>query len=432
MADHSATSSDVTRKLIGKNNTVWSHWDCIKLCKNSDKRIASCVTAWSYVEDYFLTTAEERAGLPAPKRTRVCRLYDASIAMMKAQKTKRFDLHEPLGGWGSKGWDQSDYGDVSIVTKINCYSKDERKEIQENAWAHWVPVITCGQGYGGTLRDGKFQCSYKETYGFQTRDTKGSTTSSSSSKSTQITDELGFSAGVQLEFSDILDIFTARVNMEASTSWSHTDGFDWSTSTSANKAFTTVMTTTKHSTGSFEVGPGETAVMCQPEGHLGDFVVKPRHYHLFRNKCCSENASDCNKEDSWKEEASSSYCTNQIDRGWRAEKKECQDSCDDSPSCVGYSWMSGPTFNRNCYLCRDDTLKSTTLFNFYRKPGVSKPIHPAKVICNDNLTTSNVQEIAANRKSECKDCGTSKSKCDSSQCILDEGWIWNSCVAKNG
>jgi hypothetical protein len=160
MADHSATSSDVTRKLIGKEvETVESHWDCIKLCKNADKRIASCVAAWSYVEDYYVKILYQPA---ARKRARVCRLYDAPIAMMKAQKTKRFDLVEPLGGWESK---INQIGDLSIVTKINCYSNDERKEIQENAWAHWVPVITCGQGYGGTLRDGKFQCSYKELMG---------------------------------------------------------------------------------------------------------------------------------------------------------------------------------------------------------------------------------------------------------------------------
>jgi len=53
------------------------------------------------------------------------------------------------------------------------------------------------------------------------------------------------------------------------------------------------------------------------------------------------------------------------------------------------------------------------------------------VNCHNNLPTSE-QEIAASRKPECKDCGTSKSKCDSSQCILDEGWIWNSCVDNNG
>jgi len=114
-------------------------------------------------------------------------------------------------------------------------------------------------------------------------------------------------------------------------------------------------------------------------------------------------------------------CTPNYEYSSVDNQAECQDLClqDSYAACVGISYYPG-----NCRACWDFQLldEDGGGFGFYRRP----------VICNDNLPTSNVQEIAANRKSECKDCGTSKSKCDSSQCILDEGWIWNSCVAKNG
>jgi len=124
------------------------------------------------------------------------------------------------------------------------------------------------------------------------------------------------------------------------------------------------------------------------------------------------------------------------DSAWRAGCSRTCDDCGDTqpaktivPDC--FKW-NGKLWNGTTPLQPVPTVCGLPTCILCTEPVVSKPIHPDKVICNDNLSTSNVQEIAANRKSECKDCGTSKSKCDSSQCILDEGWIWNSCVARNG
>jgi len=251
---------DVTKKITGEDVIATSQSECIQQCKDAYKKynIIPC-THVAYIETVYFYGG--------------CKFYNGDLTVTATPAKQR------------------DFSPVTYVQRIaDCYSEKEKLEIQKKATSKWKPLQTC---VGGTT--GPIQCVYTETYGYSKSNTKGTTSSSTSSESTSFS--LVNTLRLTQEFRAGVPLATARTSMTASMTSTFSSDFNWSTSTSANQAFTKEESFGKSHEAIFEAGKGQVVTICQPWGSIGPFTVKARVFRRFSTHCCSDNPRDCDSKD---------------------------------------------------------------------------------------------------------------------------------------
>lgn len=238
-----SSGNDLTDRLGIEGLYITS--GCKRACQNSNKLIATC-TAWQFSATgtgTSLTPGSNAGSIQIGK----CALFNGNVQY--------------------KAWRGSPLADGRMLTVVNgpvyCPSERTANVRSATAEAGWARLVTCANSRG---RKRDITCTYSKTVGISK--------STGQSKSQETSAEFSMTYGS--EVGDPLG--TVKAKFEASASF----GFSWTDQSTTSATFK--QTTTN--TASFPVPPGSVSSVCQPVGHLDDFVVHANHFKIVAGNNC--------------------------------------------------------------------------------------------------------------------------------------------------